>query len=487
MKPRMKIDWKNGWPLKTSSFFLSTAIHAAVLYAAAYLLPTLEPKEASMEVHVYEVIDLKKEPIIYWARVPAVLPPVLPESTIGKTSDFKATRRSQAENIVVEQPNPETAKQLVWQPDKRESLPKETPLQNMVVIQNKGVATPLESTPANKQPAEPQKTAIGGVPDLPIAKPQPKTFVLSSPPKLVLASGVVAEAPPEIAAAQVKVPGIDRVAGSSPFPRRPSYVPRSVKVDALLGGEGKSLVAPPELSPAGTQSAVTVAIIGLNPADKISALPEGSRSAAFSRAERIGAPAGGTPGQGPTIPGVAIASNARAAAPLAPFPTAQSSNAAVRSFEVAIPPAASTMSAPLRPSARTLPRGIEARFRDRIVYVLVIPKPNLPEYIADWTMWFAERVSDSMVAPSMRAPVPIRKKLRAGSLAAAVGGEGWVQIAAVIGKDGKISAITAVPGRHPALAEKVAEDLANWEFRPGSRNGQAIEVEVVIEVPFRVI
>ena len=100
-------------------------------------------------------------------------------------------------------------------------------------------------------------------------------------------------------------------------------------------------------------------------------------------------------------------------------------------------------------------------------------------------MW--QRAADSTAATSMRAPVPVRKTLRLDPAAVpGSGAEGWVQVAAVIGKDGKIGSIAPLPGRTPAVAAKAAGDLANWEFRPAARNGEAIEVEVVIEVPFHV-
>ena len=144
------------------------------------------------------------------------------------------------------------------------------------------------------------------------------------------------------------------------------------------------------------------------------------------------------------------------------------------------------MSAPLRPSSRTLPPAIEARFYNRIVYVLVIPKPNLPEYAADWTIWFAERVAAAAAPAAVRAPLPVRKTIRSDAPAAGdPGTEKWVQVAAVIGKDGKISAVVSLPGRNAAIGAKLAVDLMHWEFRPASRSGEPIEVDAVIEVPFR--
>ena len=61
----------------------------------------------------------------------------------------------------------------------------------------------------------------------------------------------------------------------------------------------------------------------------------------------------------------------------------------------------------------------------------------------------------------------------------------WVQVSAIIGKDGKVGGIAPVLGRNPIVAARAAEDLANWEFRPAIRNGEPVEVEVVIEIPFR--
>ena len=493
------------WPLRPVSFFLSVCVHAGIVGTLAFLPAGTAQTEKPVQLAVYKMIQLKKEPVIYWARVPAALPTVSPETPIGGRQKFSAEERSRKERIVVQQPNADSAKQLVWQPDKPEILKTETPLQNMVAVQGKAVPKPFEppkpripvpEAPKTLISPETQNTktelpvSVAGLPSLPTAKPKPKAFVApKQQPKLTLTPGEVAEAPPELDVATAKVPGAGSVIGTGALPKRPApFVPPPARNrgGGTSNGDGKGLAAPPEVSAGGTGSTVTAAVIGLDPAAKLTGLPDGSRPAAFSRAGRVGEPSGGTPGQGPVIPGVAIAGNRRATATLAPVPTTPSGTPP-RSFDLRIPPAASTMSAPLRPSSRSLPRAIEARFRERIVYVLVIPKPNLPDYIADWTMWFAERSFESAAASSMRAPVPVRKILRPGLPAAAGSGtEGWVQLSAVIGKDGKISSITPLPGRTPAVAAKAAEDLANWEFRPASRNGEAIEVEVVIEVPFHV-
>jgi len=493
------------WPLRPVSFFFSLFAHAGVVCALAFLPAGAGSAEKPVQAAVYKMIDLKKEPVIYWAPVPAALPSISPETPIGDSRLFQGQERSWNERIVIQQPNPDPAKQLVWQPDKPEILKTETPLQNMVAVQGKPVPKPFEvPKPRTAVPEVPKmltapeiQTAktelpanVAGLPSLPTTKPKPKAFVPpKDQPKLLLAAGAVADAPPELAATTAKESGTVALIGTGALPKRPApFVPPSTRNRGGGTGdaEGKSLAAPPEIAAGGTGSTVTAAVIGLNPAEQLTGLPDGSRAAAFSRAGRAGEPSGGTPSQGPVIPGIAIAGNRPANSTLAPVPTAPS-GPPPRSFDLRIPPAASTMSAPLRPSSRTLPRAIEARFRDRIVYVLVIPKPNLPDYIADWTMWFSERSLDSNAAASMRAPVPVRKTLRPNAPPGEGSGtEGWVQLTAIIGKDGRVSSITPLPGRTPTVALKAAEDLANWEFRPASKNGEAIEVEVVIEVPFHI-
>lgn len=488
------------WPFRPVNFLLSLFAHAGVVCALAYLPPGAAQAEKTVHARVYKVIVLKKEPIIYWVRVPAALPSISPKTPIGDSRVFKAEERSRNERIVVQQPDADPSKQLVWQPDKPKRLKTETPLQNMVAVQRKAVPKPFEPPkprtldPEAQKPlpspetltAEAKTVLPTAISTLPTAKPKPKSFVPPKElPKLALAADVAPDAPPELTTAPAKAAGAGNLAGTGALPKRPApFVPPPAKNPT--GGEGKAITAPPEVSAAGMGSTVTAAVIGFNSAANPAALPDGSRPAAFSRADRVGEPSGGGPGQGPVIHGVAIAGSHRANSSLAPVP-ASPSGTFPRSYDLRVPPAAATTSAPLRPSSRTLPPAIEARFRERIVYVLVIPKPNLPDYIADWTMWFSERSFESTAASSMRAPLPVRKTLRPDAPPVEGSGtEGWVRLAAVIGKDGRIGSITPLPGRNPAVAAKAAEDLANWVFRPASKNGEPIEVEVVIEVPFHV-
>ncbi|MEO6759466.1 MAG: hypothetical protein ABIO24_08420, partial [Saprospiraceae bacterium] len=326
---------KTFWPLQPVSFLFSLFAHAGVVCALAFL--PAGSAEKPIQAAVYKMIDLKKEPLIYWARVPAALPAVYPETPIGDSPRFQAIEQSRNERIVVQQPNPDPAKQLVWQPDKPEILKTETPLQNMLAVQGKPVpnpfALPKPRTPVPESPKmltapeiQAAKTDLPAtmavLPALPTTKPKPKTFVPpKEQPKLTLAAGTVADAPPELTATTTKESGTAALVGTGALPKRPApFVPPPARNrgGGAGEGEGKALATPPEVSAGGTGSTVTAAVIGLNPAAQLTSFPDGSRAAAFSRAGKVGKPSGGTPGQGPVIPGVAIAGNRLSNSTLAP-------------------------------------------------------------------------------------------------------------------------------------------------------------------------
>ncbi len=148
-----------------------------------------------------------------------------------------------------------------------------------------------------------------------------------------------------------------------------------------------------------------------------------------------------------------------------------------------------TMSAPLRPSSRTIPASVEARFANRNVYVLVIPGPALAAYGGDWVMWFAEKDPPEISSgPRILAPIPARTFSPAGR---ATGPQGppvsaTFQFGALIDKAGHVGSVVVLRGPiDPELRRRALEELGTWEFKPALRNGEAMDVDVVLEIPFR--
>jgi hypothetical protein len=234
---------------------------------------------------------------------------------------------------------------------------------------------------------------------------------------------------------------------------------------------------------------VNLAILGVNPSDRLEgALPSGSRSAQFSRSPDLGEPSTGKGESGAAVhlPGVKVKEAPSGITP-APPPTTPPPDSRVV-LEIVAPRYASTIAAPLRPFARSLPRQVEARFGRRVVYTMVIPRPNLAFYAGDWILWFAELEERPNETARMRPPLPARKFEPIGAdtnVDLESSREIRLQFSAVIRKDGKISGVEVIAKVPPSVGKALAEDLSRWEFRPATNNGTPIDVEAVIEIPFQ--
>ena len=63
--------------------------------------------------------------------------------------------------------------------------------------------------------------------------------------------------------------------------------------------------------------------------------------------------------------------------------------------------------------------------------------------------------------------------------------EGRVQVVATVSVEGRIESAALFKGDDVQLSHSALEDFRRWRFRPASRNGNAVAVEVVVEIPFR--
>jgi len=234
---------------------------------------------------------------------------------------------------------------------------------------------------------------------------------------------------------------------------------------------------------------VNAAIIGLNPSESLKGpIPPGSRAGEFSAAPSVGKPSTGDVkgGTGLTVPGLMIkdGKNERVSPAIVAPPAVPGSRVVM--YDDMVPTSVRpALSAPLRPASRTIPRALEARFRGRLVYAVVIPAPNLPAYTGDWIVWFALQEQRPGAVPLMRAPLPFRKT-EPLDISRVTGdrSETRVQLAAIIKANGQFDSISVVKGPATPASQGAIEDLKRWEFRPAISDGAAIGVEVVIEIPF---
>jgi TonB family protein len=123
------------------------------------------------------------------------------------------------------------------------------------------------------------------------------------------------------------------------------------------------------------------------------------------------------------------------------------------------------------------------------VYTLHINMPNLTSFSGSWIMSFAQL--DEGALPfnkpkgTLSGPVPERKvdpKYPQTLIKEKVDGD--VVLYAIIRKDGTVDSIQLVRGIDPQLDKNSMEALSRWVFRPGARDGQPVDLEAVVHIPF---
>src|SRR5664279_5695805 len=124
-------------------------------------------------------------------------------------------------------------------------------------------------------------------------------------------------------------------------------------------------------------------------------------------------------------------------------------------------------------------------FGSKKYYSLVLNMPNLTSATGSWIVRFAElKQSDNKVV--IAAPVAVSKVDPAYPAEAMRDNvEGTVTLYAVIHTDGTVSGIKVVNSVDPRLDEAAAHALARWQFRPGTKNGDPVELEALVMIPFR--
>jgi TonB family protein len=118
-----------------------------------------------------------------------------------------------------------------------------------------------------------------------------------------------------------------------------------------------------------------------------------------------------------------------------------------------------------------------------------IDMPNLNSATGSWILSFTElRVnSEAPRAPSsdLNGPAPIRKvdpKYPPTLVNEHV--EGEVVLYAVIRRDGTVDSIQLVRGIDEELDANAMKALSQWRFRPATRQGEPVELEAIIHIPF---
>src|SRR5271156_1689839 len=124
------------------------------------------------------------------------------------------------------------------------------------------------------------------------------------------------------------------------------------------------------------------------------------------------------------------------------------------------------------------------------IHTLHIDMPNLTSVTGNWVINFAEldegnppyrKPTGTLSGPSLVSKVD--PKYPPTLIKQHVDGE--VVLYAIIRKDGSVDSIQLVHGIDPVLDKFSMEALARWTFRPATREGQPVELEAVVHIPFQ--
>jgi TonB family protein len=280
----------------------------------------------------------------------------------------------------------------------------------------------------------------------------------------------------------------------------------------------KNVPPSPNVQGLGSQGQGQIIALGLNPADVRGpvSVPSGNRSGEFHASPAGKADAPGTPnvtGTGTTDQGGGHGAGNGAPAGIvvgAPPPGAGTSvvagtpngasgakppagNADVdarnRIIADAMKPSLPTYHQPATPPSSDIEdpeKSIEQRvFGSKRYYSLIMNMPNLTSATGSWIIRFAElKQSDDKVP--LTAPVALSKMdpaYPADVLRDHV--EGTVTLYAIIRTDGSVDGIRVLDSLDSRLDENAIRALSHWHFRPGTKNGEPVAVEAVVQIPFR--
>jgi len=229
--------------------------------------------------------------------------------------------------------------------------------------------------------------------------------------------------------------------------------------------------------------------ISISPDGKQSGVPGGSLNGSGGNGGSSGNGGGGT-GSLPAAVSISGGANSRSAIaggaagnhpggklilkplktlPSGPEPATHRGPAVVGSFDPSLPP--------------------EKLLSGKEIYTMHVNMPNLTSATGSWVLNCAQL--DEEVVPgykkrgALSGPVPMEKadpKYPPRLIEEHVRGD--VVLYAIIRKDGSIDSIQLVRGLDPELDHNAMEALSRWKFRPGTREGEPIDLEAVVRIPF---
>lgn len=363
-------------------------------------------------------------------------------------------------------------------------------------------------------PTLPQPTVVEPTADLSKMKPKlqapalPQISVVEpplSPEQLKLKAGQIniAQLEPTVAAPKLPVP-TQSASGTA---------------ESGQAAKGTAQAAPPQPNvanlPGSSKGQGQLIALGLNPADVRApvATPSGNRSGEFHASPGGRPDAPGTPtvvGNGTSKepsgtgkdagapPGIVVApppSGATASAvagtptPGKPAPSDSEMDARKRIIAAAMTPNLPNIHhnpPPPPPPPASDADSVEQRvFGNKPFYSVILNMPNLTSATGSWIIRYAElkQSRDKIILTAPVATTKVDPAYPPDVLRDRV--EGTVTLYAVIRIDGSVGDIRVLNSLDSRLDDNAVRALSRWRFRPGTKNGEPVDIEAVVLVPFR--
>lgn len=126
-------------------------------------------------------------------------------------------------------------------------------------------------------------------------------------------------------------------------------------------------------------------------------------------------------------------------------------------------------------------------FGDRKFYSMILNMPNLNSAGGSWVIRFAELKEDGDKG-ELVAPVATQKVDPAYPLELMHHNvQGSVTLYAIIRSDGSVGDVRVLRGVDDRLDEYARAALSHWRFQPATRNGNAVNLDALVIIPFRAI
>jgi TonB family protein len=397
---------------------------------------------------------------------------------------------------------------IVTPPDVK--LNRDVPLPNMVAWQGAQPAVPLAATSPDASNVK--------LPELPtsVVAPPPEVSLTARTQSLQGPQPAIVEPPPNVESASTRQWGdlnIGHTKVVAPAPQLPVGEQRSLgnMAQAPLGNAGQTVVPPPPsiVGAATSNRGGQIIALSIHPAVLKAPVqvPAGNRRGTFAAGPggKPGAP--GTPdiagseghgggnggGSGDAAkgvpPGLYVGASSKVAGAGTGTGSATRRSGDPQLMAETTPPRVTASSRRLvSGSSVENPTEMERKvFGNRKFYSMTLNMPNLNSGGGSWVIRFAE-LHENQDKSELVAPLATQKVDPAYPLELMRRGvQGTVTLYAIIRSDGSVGNVRVLHGIDDRLDEYASTALAGWRFSPATKGGNAVDLEAVVMIPFRVL